>query len=250
MAKDEPQVGETNGNGREEGKEHTGPQIIKVTYTCPNCDKTIDVEYPRAGGSNDEWSESSHTIVMFCSECNAERADIMADQIITSQLGERYVGARLSDIKSSDAIVEFLDKHYNEKASFHISGAEGTGKTHLGAAILRYYLHKIRMKNASSKAFWSKASDYYPLLRASDAWERLINVPILIIDEVVTNNEAVGQKIYDIINERYSRRKLTITISNYSIDDLNSGNTPYGSTVGRLIASKMTRDSNVSEIAL
>lgn len=237
-----------DGNGTAENEK---PKLVTVILKCRGCGKTTQFE--REPDEEKGIVKPVNEYAITCTECKKKIVDAKADSLVGRKIGQRYVGARLSQFKGADKIKEFVESHLETLSNFHISGPEGVGKTHLSCALIHYLIGRMSIRDWGDQIIWSKASDYYDIVRASDEWSSVINVPVLFVDELVTRGayaEEVGQKIYDVIDERYSRQRITITLANYTIEEIRDGGTPYGSKLGRLIASKMTRDNEESQITL
>lgn len=100
-------------------------------------------------------------------------------------------------------------------------GKPGTGKTHLACAI---GLHAMREHNASVlfitvmramrsiKDTWTKGSE----ISESEAIDNLVHPKLLILDEVGVQfgSEFERNTMFDVLNERYEKRRPTIFLSN------------------------------------
>lgn len=112
------------------------------------------------------------------------------------------------------------DAMKNGKGAIFI-GKPGTGKTHLACAI---GLHAMREHNASVlfvtvmramrsiKDTWAKGSE----ISESEAIENLVHPNLLILDEVGVQfgSEFERNTLFDVLNERYEKRRPTIFLSN------------------------------------
>lgn len=107
-----------------------------------------------------------------------------------------------------------------------LEGSYGTGKTHLAAAV-----GNQRLKRAEQVLFIT-TPDLLDHLRAtfgknSDAgydetFERMRNAPLLILDDLGTENpsEWAQEKLFQLLNHRYSHRIPTVITTNVELDDL------------------------------
>lgn len=123
-------------------------------------------------------------------------------------------------------LVNYLDMKKNGIGLYLCSSTKGSGKTRMAASIGNQLLDKgIRVKFATSprilteiKSTWSRQAE----ITESKLLNDLIQAPVLIIDDFGTeeHKEWVDGKFYEIINERYTQKKITIFTSNYTIDEL------------------------------
>jgi DNA replication protein DnaC len=115
-------------------------------------------------------------------------------------------------------------EHFKEGRCMVMLGRPGTGKTHLGCAILRHCM------DASDK-FTGKLVSVYELFRQIKAsWDRgskitereaiakFVKPHLLIIDEVGVQFDSPTEQglLFDVINERYQAVLPTVVISNLS----------------------------------
>jgi DNA replication protein DnaC len=105
-------------------------------------------------------------------------------------------------------------------------GKPGTGKTHLAIGI---GLHVMRHQRAVLFCTVMRA-----IRRVKDTWSRdsqesesaaiasLVFPDLLVLDEVGVQFGSEAEKIvlFDVLNERYEKRKPTLLLSNLSIDDV------------------------------
>lgn len=107
------------------------------------------------------------------------------------------------------------------------SNCKGSGKTRMAASIANELIHKYDMsvKFATSvhiineiKASWDKEDG----MSEHKLLEELSYAEVLVIDDfgIETVRDWIGEKIYQIINQRYINKRITIFTSNLSIDEL------------------------------
>jgi DNA replication protein DnaC len=106
----------------------------------------------------------------------------------------------------------------------YLTGAPGTGKTLLACVILNelMFRHKITCKYAKiTKDFLNALRDTYQ--KDSDTYgkeknieQAFVDVEVLVIDDfgVQKDTEWANAKLYDLIDARYERQKLTLLTSN------------------------------------
>ena len=106
-------------------------------------------------------------------------------------------------------------------------GAPGTGKTHLAAGIALRLMHRdkrtvlfttVMRAIRSIKDTWSKGSD----ATETQAIESLVYPDLLILDEVGVQFGSETEKLmlFDVLNERYEKRKPCLLLSNLCLEDV------------------------------
>jgi DNA replication protein DnaC len=106
-------------------------------------------------------------------------------------------------------------------------GSPGTGKTHLAAGIALRLMHRdkrivlfttVMRAIRGIKDTWTKGSE----TTESQAIEALVYPELLILDEVGVQFGSETEKLmlFDVLNERYEKRKPCLLLSNLSIDDV------------------------------
>ncbi len=101
----------------------------------------------------------------------------------------------------------------------------GTGKTHLAAGIglrlmkrdnRRVLFTTVMRAVRSIKETWTRGSE----LTESESIEKLVAPDLLILDEVGVQFGSETEKLmlFDVLNERYERRRPTLLISNLDLD--------------------------------
>lgn len=105
-------------------------------------------------------------------------------------------------------------------------GRPGTGKTHLGCAVAQYLISK------GSTAYYSTVQR--AMRRIKDTWGRqhgeseadaikaMTGPDLLILDEIGVQFGSDTEKnlLFDLLNERYERRKPTLLLSNLAKEDV------------------------------
>ena len=106
-------------------------------------------------------------------------------------------------------------------------GAPGTGKTHLAAGIALRLMHRdkrvvlfttVMRAIRSIKDTWTKGSE----TTETQAIDALVYPELLILDEVGVQFGSETEKLmlFDVLNERYEKRKPCLLLSNLAIDDV------------------------------
>ncbi len=110
------------------------------------------------------------------------------------------------------------------------SSVKGSGKTRMAVSVANELMHrrKIRVKFATSlqilseiKASWDKRNRENGESE-NKLLEHLSQTAVLIIDDFGTEapRDWIGERFYQIINNRYADRKITVFTSNFSLDKL------------------------------
>jgi DNA replication protein DnaC len=143
------------------------------------------------------------------------------EQRITSALQLRYRTAKLLDfdLEVQQAIRAWLKKTSD---GLLISGPSGTGKTHLGAAILRECLQKGR------RAIFRRCADLYAALRETyraaasegDVLREYFGVPFLVLDDLGSGglSDHERRNALEILDQRLNRSLPTVVTSNLGLD--------------------------------
>lgn len=106
-------------------------------------------------------------------------------------------------------------------------GAPGTGKTHLAAGIALRLMHRdkrsvlfttVMRAIRGIKDTWAKGSE----TTETQAIEALVFPELLILDEVGVQFGSETEKLmlFDVLNERYEKRKPCLLLSNLAIEDV------------------------------
>ena len=106
-------------------------------------------------------------------------------------------------------------------------GSPGTGKTHLAAGIALRLMHRdkrtvlfttVMRAIRGIKDTWAKGSE----TTETQAIEALVFPDLLILDEVGVQFGSETEKLmlFDVLNERYEKRKPCLLLSNLAIDDV------------------------------
>lgn len=163
---------------------------------------------------------------------------------------------RLRCYKIAKRYAETFPERYNKGDGLYIEGTNGTGKTHLAAAIALQLISEgipvicktstdmladIKKAYDSKEIAESKVLDVY---KATD---------LLIIDDLGKEqcSDWSMTTLYAILNDRYEDMKPTIVTTNYSADDLVKALTPRGYDDSKIVAiiSRLKETSTVLTMA-
>ena len=166
------------------------------------------------------------------------------------QAPERYWNERLdtykakteSQIKAKTAALNFIDAvDCGAFCSLIFIGTVGTGKTHLALSIIRECGGLYRLSSniveelRCAKSFTAKETE-------AEILDKYGRVRLLVIDEIGRGVAGAEEQymLYQIINERYNRRKPTILISNQTKKD-------FLNYIGIAAADRLTESAQVVE---
>lgn len=188
---------------------------------------------------------------MFCAACRVTKGQERAAHYIAQAIGDRYQNATLGDFeghfkRTPSQIAQELAEIFKSGRNLYIYGNLGKGKTHFAAAMLRFY----------GMNFISPTKSWYLYLRGKDLadmektepnhYEDFVKSPLIIIDELVTPGEYRAERLFLFVDERYSHCRPTIGISNYSAEQIQSGESQLGADFGPKIISRLTRDTGAA----
>lgn len=139
-----------------------------------------------------------------------------------------YLGQREKAEKAIKAVrtwlENFQDMKEQGKGLYLYSTIKGSGKTRCVCGIANDIIrkHTILVKFSTSLQILQEIRSTWEKGGESELIRDLINTPVLIIDDFGTEKvrDWVTEKFYQIINERYLAKALTIFTSNMCIKDL------------------------------
>lgn len=194
----------------------------RIWSRCPVCDA----------------EESSARKVLESAKARAERVEAWRRKIGSSGIPERFIDRRLGTFKASTAAqkraltfaqhyADHFDDCLKSGRSALFIGRVGTGKTHLAVGIGmqlmerdgRAVLFQTVMRAVRRvKDTWSRNSTQ----SESEAIASLVFPDLLILDEVGVqfNSDTERLILFDVLNERYEKRKPTLLLSNFTLDEV------------------------------
>ena len=154
------------------------------------------------------------------------------------------------------AYAERFPQYAEKGEGLYIEGSNGTGKTHLAAAIALYLINKgvpVVCKTSSDllsdikRGFDSGEATEYEILRAYK------EADLLIVDDLGKEQctDWSMSTLYSILNDRYEDMKPTIITTNYNTEELLRAMTPKGfdDTKIRAIISRLREVSKAVTMA-
>jgi DNA replication protein DnaC len=143
------------------------------------------------------------------------------DSFVTNRAGASEIAASLQE-----AYLDAFTYATNPTRWVIFTGAYGSGKTHLAAAIANYRI------NQGQPVMFVVVPDLLDYLRAAYApnspvsyderFDQVRNVELLILDDLGTQNATpwAAEKLYQLLNYRYNAELPTVITTNQSLDDL------------------------------
>jgi DNA replication protein DnaC len=157
-----------------------------------------------------------------------------------ANLPARYVDATLEGFKPAPfqrpahhAAYVFAREYVDGRRGLLFYGNCGTGKTHLGVAILRHLVARrgIRVRFVEFKHLIAELREAFSGVegRASTLMRSLVEVPVLLVDELGkgARREWEQDVLDELISRRYNARRTTLFTTNYPV----GGSEPAGETL-------------------
>lgn len=161
--------------------------------------------------------------------------------------------------KNFNIAKEYADNfayHQAKGDGLYIEGTNGTGKTHLAAAIALQLIHEgvpVICKTSSDLLLDIKKSFDGDGMRESEVMDIYKRVDLLIIDDLGKEqcSDWSMSTLYSILNDRYEDMKPTIVTTNYNADALVAALTPKGFDNTKIVAiiSRLREVSTVMTMA-
>jgi DNA replication protein DnaC len=123
--------------------------------------------------------------------------------------------------------LEFSGKKYY---GLFLTGESGCGKTHYCVALMHTLAveHGIEVRYENAGSLLTRLRDYYSEKKDEEDFSEqafikyLVNVPVLLLDDIGVERvtDWVRDKIYEIVDGRFTRYKPTLYTSNVNANDL------------------------------
>lgn len=212
--------------------------------TLPESGDSADICHECGGTGYVFYTENE---INYAKECECRERIIMSRRLKFAELPETF---RETEISSFDlniyrkaesinriavaarTISYYLDnfEHMQSRGMglYLYSGTKGSGKTRMAAGIANELLkcHQVKFAGSTTiikeiKHTWNRKPDDKDCTE-SQLLDAMALAEILIIDDFGTENPApwINDRFYQIINDRYVNRKVTVFTSNYSLGEL------------------------------
>lgn len=142
--------------------------------------------------------------------------------------------ARKKAYSVAKAYADNFEKHLEDGTGLYIEGTNGTGKTHLAAAIAMQLMTEYQIpcicKTAGDLLLDIKSAFDSGSTSERDILSVYKEVSLLIVDDLGKEQctDWSISTLYSILNERYEKMLPTIVTTNYNSDDLVRALTPKG----------------------
>ena len=163
---------------------------------------------------------------------------------------------RLRCYKIAKRYADTFAERYNNGDGLYIEGTNGTGKTHLAAAIALQLIGEgipVICKTSSDLLLDIKKAYDSKEVSESRALDVYKTVDLLIIDDLGKEqcSDWSMSTLYSILNDRYEDMKPTIVTTNYGAEDLIKALTPRGYDNSKIVAiiSRLKETSTVLTMA-
>lgn len=163
------------------------------------------------------------------------RSILATDHAAQWPLPERYRGARLADFPDAEAFPALrwlggaLGDDPDDSRSLLLFGTNGTGKTHLAAALV------LAARAKRKTALLATVSEFLDSIREtfdrfggeteSGLFDSLVSVDLLALDDVGKQPPTpwASERLFELVNRRYNELKPTIVTTNLSREEWESG---------------------------
>ena len=165
---------------------------------------------------------------------------LLNDRLLDAGIPERFTACTLSNwsadapaqaqaLAACSGFVEAFEENFGVGRSAMLLGTVGTGKTHLGTAMLQAVIRQHA--HAGLRGLYATAGSIIRDVKATfgnrgrteaDVYTDLIRPDLLVIDEVGVQHgtDFERQVLFEVINGRYEKIKPTIVVSNLGVTEL------------------------------
>lgn len=162
------------------------------------------------------------------------------ERLLDASIPDRFMGCTLSNWNASEpaqvqalaacgGFVEAFDENFAVGRSAMLLGTVGTGKTHLGTAMLQAVIREFA--HDGLRGLYATAGSIIRDVKATfgnrgrteaDVYADLIRPDMLVIDEIGVQHgtDFERQVLFEVINGRYEKIKPTIVVSNLGVTEL------------------------------
>lgn len=168
------------------------------------------------------------------------RERMLNDRLLDAGIPDRFMGctlgnwsadtpAKVQALAACGGFVEAFEENFAVGRSVMLLGTVGTGKTHLGTAMLQAVIREHAL--AGLVGLYATAGSIIRDVKATfgnrgrteaDVYADLIRPDLLVIDEVGVQHgtDFERQVLFEVINGRYEKIKPTIVVSNLGVTEL------------------------------
>lgn len=169
-----------------------------------------------------------------------QRDRLLNERLLDAGIPDRFMGrtldnwsaeapAQIQALAACGGFVEAFGENFAVGRSAMLLGTVGTGKTHLGAAMLQAVIREHA--HDGLRGLYATAGSIIRDVKAtfgnrerteSDVYADLIRPDLLVIDEVGVQHgtDFERQVLFEVINGRYEKIKPTIVVSNLGVTEL------------------------------
>ena len=202
---------------------------VKDNYDCPKC---------RDLGYTFEMGKDNNEIAVPCQCLSKKRAvenlkKCGLSDVFKKKTFESYKTLTTSQIAAKHKSLKYCKSDFQNKKSIILSGRSGTGKTHLGIAIMLNLIEQgvnCRYVEYNNMIISLKQSVMDELNHLKEM-EKLLNPRVLFIDDFLKGKTTDSDLnyIYRIINSRYLSNKQLIISTEKSMEEILSWDEAVGS---------------------
>lgn len=196
-----------------------------VWFGCPRCH--FDARHSQ------DFDQRSKAV-------GSQRDRLLNERLLDSDIPDRFMGCTLDNwsaitpaqtqaLAACGGFVAAFDENFAVGRSAMLLGTVGTGKTHLGAAMLQAVIREHAQDGL--RGLYATAGSIIRDVKATfgnrgrteaDVYADLIRPDLLVIDEVGVQHgtDFERQVLFEVINGRYEKIKPTIVVSNLGVTEL------------------------------